>query len=146
MITEKQIKARFNKNHLRALVRKMLKSEFYDYHNHKRDEHPTPLYTLRYGVTPEMISENVRFREIWNSETNPAAKLYGEWYYINRRTGEGQWTKSDGFRMKRVGDGQYTIIEYTKGTDEEKLDSWIKSHLLDNDQWMKNNSAIDIYI
>ena len=25
MITEKQIKARFNKNHLRALVRKMLK-------------------------------------------------------------------------------------------------------------------------
>ena len=146
MITEKQIKARFNKNHLRALVRKMLKQEFYDYHNRKRDEQPTPLYTLRYGVTPELIADNVRFGEIWNSDTNAFAKLYGEWNYVNRRTGEGLWQKCECLRMRRIADGQYEILgNYKTESDAEKVDLWIESHLLDHDQWVKNNSAIDIF-
>ena len=148
MITEKQIKARFNKNHLRALVRQMLKEEFYDYHNHKRDEHPTLLYTLLPGVTPELISENVRFCEIWHSDYNGYSKLYGEWNLKNSKTGETRWDRCDPLRMKRVGEGQYTVLgNYTGNyTDAEKVDRWLKSHLLDHEQWMRNNSAIDIFI
>lgn len=148
MLTEKQIKARFNKNHLCALVRRMLKMQFYHYHNGKKDETPSPHYTLRYGITPEIIADSVKFQEIWHSSTNSFCKLFGQYKWIDRRTSKEEWITKVSLRMREDAPGQYTILEYQNCgySDTEKVDAWIQSHLMDHDCFMKNNTAIDIYI
>ena len=151
MITERQIKARFSKPHLRKLVEQMLKEPYYPYKNGKKSETPIPWYELRPGMTVDTIIYNMGFKEIVKSETNSFARLYGEVIERSYRTGELVWFKTDGFRLKEIPGSNpkaYEVLEYRSWnkTDVEKVDSWIKSHLLDRERWMKNNTAIDIYI
>ena len=153
MITERQIRARFGKAHLRKLAREMLQEEFYDYHNRKRDEHPSKLYTLRNGVTIDDMANGVRFHslEVPNPESR-YTKLYGEVYWKRHY---GKWMRSDYLRLRKIPDTvpQAYEINPVEGYDRSKypteadvIDRWIKSDLLDAEEFVKNNSAITIYI
>lgn len=155
MITERQIRGRFNKRHLRKLAEELLQEEFYDYHNRKRDEHPSKLYTLQRGVTLDDMANGVRFHSI--EVPNPDklyAKLYGEVHW-KRYYGEGKWMRSDYLTLRKIPGTTPQAYEINPiehwdrerfKTEADVIDRWIKSNLLDSEEFVKNNSAIDIYI
>lgn len=153
MITERQIKARFSKPHLRKLVERMLKKDYYPWKNGKESDTPIKHYSLQRGVTIDYIIDRVR-GYVWTSDTNNAARLYGEVKRTYRRDRPEDWVKYNNFlRMRRI-DGTtpqaFEILDHydrTKfKTDAEIIDVWIEGHLLDSECFVNNNTAIDIYI
>ena len=77
--------------------------------------------------------------------------MRGECLERSYSTGEDKWFKTDEFRLKEIPGTKpqaYEVREYrsSQKSEIEKVDSWIKSHLLDRDRWVKNNTAIDIVI
>ena len=140
MMTEKQIKAKFNKAHLAKLVREMLKIKF------REDK---PLYTLRPGYTPENIAERVAFDYIQTpslAKPRELVKLYAT------RNAYGRRDRCEVLRLTAiVEDGKigYEIPGYKREyykNDAEYVDKNIETSILDCDYFMNNNSAIDIYI
>ena len=147
MLTESQIRARFRKSHLRKLLEQMLQEDYYPYENGKRSETPIKWYTLRPGWTIDRIIELVRYRGIEKKrEDSLFVYMRGEFQEYS-----GKWYKTDEFRLKEVPGTKpqtYIVLEYRASNkpDIEKVDSFIKSHLLDRDRWVNNNTAIDIPI
>lgn len=150
MLTESQIRARFRKSHLCKLLEQMLQEDYYPYENGKRAETPIKWYTLRSGWTIDRVVEHVRYRGIEKKrEDSLFVYMRGECQEYSH--GEEKWFKTDEFHLKEIPGTKpqtYEVLEYRSSnkTDIEKVDSWIKGHLLDRDRWVKNNTAIDIVI
>ena len=151
MLTEKQIKARFHKPHLRKLLKQMLQKDYYPYVNGKEVEKPIKWYELRPGKTIDYIVERIRYKGIEKKkEDSQFAFMWGE-CMERSYSGADFWCKIGSFRLREVPGTTpqaYEVLDYhsSEKSDEEKIDSWIEGHLLDRDMWVKNNTAIDIPI
>lgn len=155
MITERQIRGRFDKRHLRKLVEQMLEEDYYPIRNGKKSETPVKWYTLRSGVTVDFIVERVRLHSIEESETGSWARAYGEVKRTYRRDKPEEWQKysSTPLRLTKVAGKPKTYNLNLSGwnterikTETDAIDSWIKGHFLDTDYFMHNNTAVDIHI
>ena len=152
MITERQIRGRFDKRHLRKLLEQMLEEDYFPYENGKRSATPIKWYTLRLGWTIDRVVEMVRYCGIEKKrEDSLFVYMRGEYSEYSHRDHEEKWFKTDEFRLKEIPGTKpqaYEVLEYRSSnkSEIEKVDSWIKGHLLDHDRWVRNNTAIDIVI
>lgn len=152
MITERQIKSRFQKRHIITLVNEMLSRPLSSDSSKRR-------YELRPGITPQIIADSIRFDGQTDDVYN-VSKYTGNVHhfksfsasFLNPRTNV--WTQNVkhetldlNYPDAYCNPNSLNHKDYHSPiSDQQYVDLWIKDKLIRNDCFLKDNSVIPIFI